>query len=143
MKADIPEAVKNYVDKVARKFEAQCVILWGSRARGDHTPTSDYDIIVIADFKEKFLDRLTTLMELAPLQPNIEVLGYTPEEFETMFQRGNVTALDAIHEGIPLHGKEYFTKYAKRLKELFERGLERTTCTWKLPQPPTNPLNPQ
>lgn len=135
MKADIPEAVKNYVDRIARKFEARCVILWGSRARGDHTPTSDYDIIVIADFKEKFLERLTTLMELAPLQPNIEALGYTPEEFETMFQRGNVTALDAIYEGIPLHGEEYFKKYKKRLRELFERGLERTTCTWKLPQP--------
>ncbi|MEM2146943.1 MAG: nucleotidyltransferase domain-containing protein [Candidatus Jordarchaeaceae archaeon] len=126
--------MKSYIREITKKLRVHCIILWGSRARGDYKPYSDYDIIVIADFKEKFLERLNTLMELAPSQPNIEVLGYTAEEFETMFQQGNVTALDAIYEGIPLYGEEYFEKYAKRLKELFERGLERTSCTWKLPK---------
>ncbi|MCY9666263.1 nucleotidyltransferase domain-containing protein [Paenibacillus alginolyticus] len=32
--------------------ELQKVILFGSRARGDHQEDSDYDFIVIADFKE-------------------------------------------------------------------------------------------
>ncbi|MHA1210617.1 MAG: nucleotidyltransferase domain-containing protein [Candidatus Freyarchaeota archaeon] len=134
MKTDIPEAVKSYVNLIVEKFKVRCIILWGSRARGDHTPHSDYDIIIIADFKENFLQRLKTLIDLTPPQPNIEVFGYTPQEFETMFQRGNVTALDAIYEGIPLYGEEYFKKYGKKLRELFDKGLERTTCTWKLPK---------
>lgn len=82
---------------------------------------------------EKFLDRLAALMELAPPKPNIEVLGYTPSDFEEMFQQGNITALDAIYDGTPLHGEEYFNKYSKRLKGLLDAGLKRTTCTWKLP----------
>ncbi|MHA1711274.1 MAG: nucleotidyltransferase domain-containing protein [Candidatus Freyarchaeota archaeon] len=132
MRADVPHPVRKYVDEVAEKFGAKCIILWGSRARGDHTPHSDYDLIVIADFKEKFLDRLAALMELAPPKPNIEALGYTPSEFEKMFQQGNVTALDAIHEGTPLHGEEYFNKYSKQLKKLLNAGLKRTS-TWKPP----------
>ena len=54
----MPHPVRKYVDEVAEKFGSRAHHTLRSRARGGHTSHSDYNLIVIADFKEKFLDRL-------------------------------------------------------------------------------------
>ena len=38
------------------------VILFGSRARKDWGPWSDYDLLIIADFQEKYLDRIGNIL---------------------------------------------------------------------------------
>jgi len=65
-------------------------LLFGSFARADVHEGSDVDIAVIADFREPFLDRIRRLLDLneglgLPLEP----VGYTPEEFRTMWRAGN------------------------------------------------------
>jgi hypothetical protein len=130
----IPRELYDLIDIIAKQFNPDCIILWGSRARGDYSPASDYDLIVIAPFKVIFLDRLKQLIAIAPLSPNFEILGYTATEFEAMFGRGNVTALDAISEGIPLVGEAFFARYTKRFEAWVTKGLERTSCSWKIPQ---------
>ncbi|MGQ9617302.1 MAG: nucleotidyltransferase domain-containing protein [Spirochaetota bacterium] len=74
-----------YRDRVIRKLNPQAIILFGSLARGDINEGSDVDILVIANFKEPFLDRIKTLLDLndrkgLPLEP----VGYTPAEFKKM-----------------------------------------------------------
>ena len=44
----VPEAeIQDFVDKVVQEFAPQRVILFGSHARGDATPDSDVDLLVI------------------------------------------------------------------------------------------------
>ncbi len=60
-------------------------ILYGSRARGDHLKTSDVDLMVISPHFHgtRFVDRLPPLHRAwDPDLPPLEVLAYTPEEFE-------------------------------------------------------------
>ena len=55
------DELREYVERVSQKVRLHAAILFGSRARGDHGPWSDYDLLLIGDFKEPYLDRLKTL----------------------------------------------------------------------------------
>ena len=63
----------------------------------------------------------------------IEPLGYTEAEFETMLVAFRLTALDAVHEGIPLYGEDYFNSLKKRLNELERMGLYKDNASWHIP----------
>jgi predicted nucleotidyltransferase len=40
------EYVLNQISNIANKYKIEKVVLFGSRARGDHSPVSDFDIAV-------------------------------------------------------------------------------------------------
>lgn len=87
-------------------MEPHAVIIFGSFARGDVNEGSDVDIMVVADFKEAFLDRIKLLLDIndevgLPLEP----VGYTPEEFRRMLREGNRFVQKALEGCKVLHGK--------------------------------------
>lgn len=101
--------LETYVKRVVEAINPLTVILYGSRARGDFKPSSDFDIIIIAENLPEFTQRWDLLCKYRteiPLEPR----GFTPEEFLTMIKNCNPTALDAVHEG----------------KILFDRGFIHT-----------------
>src|SRR6266498_3145223 len=61
------------------------VVLFGSRARGDATKTSDWDLLVIArDLPSSPLQRHFQLTTLLPVEwrGQVSLLSYTPEELD-------------------------------------------------------------
>lgn len=81
------------------------MILFGSFARRDINEGSDVDIVVIADFKEQFRERIKLLLDLndgigLPLEP----IGYTPEEFQRMREEGNRFTQEVLEKGEILYG---------------------------------------
>jgi hypothetical protein len=78
------EEITGFLKLVEQRFRPKLVILFGSRARGDYLKHSDYDIIVVSDSFEglPFLDRLTMLFELWDYDYDLDILAYTPKEFE-------------------------------------------------------------
>ena len=100
---EVFKGIERYKEGVIRKLNPAAILLFGSFARGDINEGSDVDMIVIANFKEGFLDRIKTLLDLnvgLPLEP----IGYTPEEFKKMREQGNPFILDVLGEGRVLYG---------------------------------------
>ncbi|MBI2917450.1 MAG: hypothetical protein HYY01_05575 [Chloroflexi bacterium] len=64
---------------------------------------SDVDILVVADFKEPYLDRIPVLQQFNRWRLPLEPLGLTPAEFRDMKQRGNPALLHALEEGKVLY----------------------------------------
>ncbi len=99
---EIDEAVK-----IIRKWDPSAkVILFGSRARGEHLRTSDYDLIVVSDrFRGmRFSERATLITKLLyrnGLILPLDLLCYTEEEFERK-RRELGTVRTAVSEGIEL-----------------------------------------
>jgi predicted nucleotidyltransferase len=86
--------------RVALGERLSAVVLFGSRARGDATPESDWDLLVIADgLPEHPFDRHVLINSLLPPNPGggISVLARTPEEFEFR--------LSSLYLDIALDGK--------------------------------------
>lgn len=129
-------ALSQYARKVALALEPLCVILYGSLARDTYTTTSDIDLVVVSpNLPEHFLDRLATLQDLNDTACSIDAFGYTSKEFHQMLAQGHVTALDAVADGIPLQGQEYFGQLREIFQDMVRQGLRRSSCTWVLPLP--------
>ena len=132
MKKEVQNELNTFVQRIKKSIEIACVILFGSQARGDYTQASDIDLIIIADFKEDFFNRILNLTRLNKSRYNIELFCYTETEFSKMFERGNALVLDSINEGSPLLGKSFFKIYKEKLNQLFQKGLKKSSCTWIL-----------
>jgi predicted nucleotidyltransferase len=73
-------------------------ILFGSLARGDVTPFSDLDLIIIQDTDARFLDRLEPFYASLDLRVDADILVYTPEEWAEL-QTWNLFIQQVIREG--------------------------------------------
>ena len=130
----IKEALKDYCREIELRFKPVCIILYGSRAKETFTNFSDIDIIVISNnFENDFLSRIRDLIEANTSSIPIEPLGYTESEFETMLGSCRITALDAVREGIPLSGEDYFNKLKNKLNALENLGLYKGKTSWHIP----------
>ncbi len=124
------EAVK----LLTRKLNVKAVILFGSRARGGWMPWSDYDLLIIADFKERYLDRISKVLDiLKNIHLPIEPHPYTISEALEMLRRGNPIIVDALEEGRILYSTAEFEILAKEYEKLKKRGLRRTNTTIVIP----------
>jgi len=66
------------------KWGVKKVILFGSFARGEARSRSDLDLLIIQETSKRFLDRLDMFYKLIDPQVAVDILVYTPEEFERM-----------------------------------------------------------
>lgn len=62
------------------------IILFGSLAHGRVGLTTDIDLIVVYDTDKRFLDRLEELYAAAQPEMALDILAYTPDEFERLCQ---------------------------------------------------------
>ena len=126
--------LEEFVRRVLDRYDTVAIILFGSRARGDHKPWSDYDILIIANFEKSYLDRMRDVIELlGDLRIPIEPHPYTPEEAELMLRKGNPTLVDAICEGIVLHKDERFACIEEIYRELIGKGMRKTNVSIIVP----------
>lgn len=132
MKKEVKSELDLFLNDIENHIKVKTIILFGSQARGDYTQASDIDLIIIADFKEDFFNRILKLSKLNKSRYNFELFCYTEIEFKKMFKNGNALILDSINEGIPLRGKSFFNNYKEKLNQLFQKGLKKSNCTWVL-----------
>jgi len=88
------------VSALQSEFSPEQIILFGSRARGDHWKPSDYDFVVVSS---KFAginwhDRMVSIHRFWKRLEGLDVLPYTPEEFEKKKSELGVVHI-AVREG--------------------------------------------
>jgi predicted nucleotidyltransferase len=88
----------------------EMVVLYGSRARGDHRPDSDYDLLVVLPEKDKeTVERLYEAVQEVELETmrTISLLIRTRAQYEFALKRGERVLRDAEEEGYLLWSKSY------------------------------------
>ncbi len=88
-----------------QSFNSERIILFGSWAKGKGDDYSDIDLIFVLNSQKRFLDRLEELYERWPLPKGVDILAYTPQEFEEMLEEGNSFLERAVQEGIVIYEK--------------------------------------
>ncbi len=80
-------------------YNADKAILFGSAARGEADAYSDIDVIVVKETDKRFLDRLEEVIRCIDPDFALDVLVYTPDEFERMLAEENPLLLQATEHG--------------------------------------------
>lgn len=93
--------VLQVVESIVAKFRPRKIVVFGSYARGDASPDSDLDILVITECDEPTYQRAAAIrLEIHPSPCPIDILVYTPEEIERYEGVTNHIVTEALREGI-------------------------------------------
>ncbi len=74
--------LKRYLALLAEQYRPQKVLLFGSLASGETGEWSDLDLVIIRETDKRFLDRTKEVMQLLRPRVGVDILVYTPAEYE-------------------------------------------------------------
>ena len=77
-------------------------LVFGSVARGEADEWSDLDLVVIAETERTFFERFRDFDALYQVWPRLDLLVYTPAEFERMVEEENPFLLRVLEEGVDI-----------------------------------------
>ncbi|MEX2717117.1 MAG: nucleotidyltransferase domain-containing protein [Candidatus Sigynarchaeum springense] len=127
IKEDALELFGSMISAIQVRIDLKAVILFGSRAKGTAHAYSDYDLVIVGDFKEEYFARLEWVIQLASFV-SVDLFYYTPQEFKIMFDEYRQTPIDAVGEGIMLFGEDWIRPYKQRYTKFVEHGMKKTDC---------------
>ena len=113
---------------VLRETGAEDVILYGSRARGDYRDDSDIDLLLIHslwpddDVRTKIQATRDIAESFYRIRIPVDVVGFTPDDFDHMRQSINSVAAIAAEEG--------FTKDGQPAGDVYSNGDEDYSNEW-------------
>lgn len=97
--------LKAIAERLRERYGAERVLVYGSVARGEPTEHSDIDLLVVAPTKERFYERMGSVLAIVrdisrgiPLAPIV----LTPEELSTRLARGDQFVAEIVQTGVEL-----------------------------------------
>ncbi len=94
------DLIKDIVRRIVETAQPDKIILFGSRARGDARPNSDFDVLVIKESGEPGYRRDAPLyLALAGLNAPVDLMVYTPEEVTDWSAVPQAFITTAVREG--------------------------------------------
>jgi len=107
MRADhsrlLDDSLKKIIQPLCVMPSVEKVILFGSFAAGRRDLFSDLDLIVTMQSEKAYIDRIADIYTLLRPSVDMDILVYTPEEFERMSQWGFIRL--AVENGQVLYEK--------------------------------------
>jgi predicted nucleotidyltransferase len=96
--------IRDIVRRIVDTAHPDKVILFGSRARGDARPNSDFDVLVIKPSDEpRYRRSIPLYVAVADLPVEVEVMVYTPEEVEEWKEVPQAFVTTAVREGATIY----------------------------------------
>ncbi len=115
------EAFRGFIRELAKRKPRSTLILFGSRARGDATPLSDYDLLAVTD---------------GPVDvekpPFVQLFVMDIRDLESEVRRFNTVLIDAVMEGIVLHdGLSIYEEVRRKVeREIKARKVRKDWRGW-------------
>ena len=80
----LEEELQRYLVLLRQEYQPLKVFLFGSLATGETGEWSDLDLVIVKETDERFLDRTKQVMRLLRPRVGVDILVYTPKEFEEL-----------------------------------------------------------
>jgi len=94
------------VARLAATFHPFRIVLFGSRARGDARPDSDFDLLVVADSDESLAARMARAHRaLRGMRVAVDAFVCTPAEVERYGKLLAHTVAIALREGVEVYAR--------------------------------------
>src|SRR5258708_6463801 len=98
--------INRIVKRIAKEFDPEQIILFGSQARGEAGPDSDVDLLVVMDVAgSKLEQRLEIRRVLRDFSLPLDILVTSPEDFAWRKEVGGTIGWPASKEGKALYAR--------------------------------------
>ena len=95
-----PPCLRRVVERYVRAFAPERIVLFGSYAKGQHRPSSDIDLLVIADLMGDPSMHLRRARQLASDHfPPVDIVIASPEEAANATRSDNPFLLSILESG--------------------------------------------
>ncbi len=94
------ELLKQFVERIIYKHPKSTVLLIGSRARDDHLPHSDYDVLIIIREVNDKIKLVEELRKLKPLGLNLDLMVITLDELEDPITKQMISKCKVLYDGL-------------------------------------------
>jgi uncharacterized protein len=95
--------IEQFGKRIGEEFDAEKVILFGSYAHGTATQNSDVDLLIVASFEGRSVDKSVQIrMKLHPAFP-VDLLVRTPEKIRQRLEIGDQFIKDILQWGKVLY----------------------------------------
>jgi predicted nucleotidyltransferase len=84
------------VRQLKSRYHPETIILFGSLAKGSGRAQSDIDLVVVKRTQKPFMDRLREVALLHHARVGVDILVYTPEEWERLQREGRQFIVDEV-----------------------------------------------
>ncbi len=102
----ISKGLRKNIQEILSPLEYDRVILFGSRARGDYTPESDFDLLVIlkdaASLRDKIHLSTRLRKQFAQQMIDVDVLVKDNRDIEYLQDKPGSVVRNALREGLSL-----------------------------------------
>ena len=92
-----------YVQLLREQYAPQRILLFGSLTSGEIREWSDIDLVIIKETERKFLDRTREVLQLLRPQVGVDILVYTPDEFDQLVQQRAFVRDEIVGKGKVLY----------------------------------------
>lgn len=72
--------LRRIIEIIIQNYSPEKIILFGSLANGEISESSDIDLVIIKDTKERFIDRLHKVRLMSRPEVGVDFIVYTPQE---------------------------------------------------------------
>lgn len=98
--------LNRYVEILIGMYRPEKIIPFGSMAPGEPGEWSDLDLVIIKETDLPFLDRIKEVMRLLRPRVGVDILVYTPEEFEHLSRERAFVRSEIVDKGKVLFSAE-------------------------------------
>jgi len=102
-KAILERELNRYLRILIESYQPEKILLFGSVAKGEIREWSDLDLVIIKNTDSPFLDRIKEVMELLQPRIGVEILVYTPKEFEQLSRERPFVRNEIVNRGRVLY----------------------------------------
>lgn len=95
--------LKRFLTMLVERYRPQKIVLFGSMASDETGEWSDLDLVIIKETNQRFLDRTKEVMQLLQPRVGVDILVYTPREFEDLCRERAFLRDEVVGKGRVLH----------------------------------------
>jgi len=126
----LTERERTAVSRFLERLEAECaddvqhVVLFGSKARGDHDPESDLDLLVVADAEKATLSRMAQAVE-AETNVLLQPLVVPPQRYQDYRRLLVPLYVSLRRDGVELWDEDRWAAEERTMPLHFTEGEKR------------------
>jgi predicted nucleotidyltransferase len=97
--------LQRYILLLREQYQPEKVILFGSLAAGEIGEWSDIDLVIVKETEQRFLDRTKEVLQLLRPRVGVDILVYTPQEFEALSRERPFVRTEIQEKGKVLYAR--------------------------------------